>query len=243
MSKFIKEYKSYNTLKLPRGIILNDEELKYIKTTIYNAIHTYYNFDRRQDSIIEIDGLRLKSEYLSKAAGNYRLLRKLIYDEYGEINSGVNNKEELISFIKNNLYDLFHYKGKYFKYVYKLLHYSSLSGKSKERKSFDLFENVSKKRGVNIKVELPTVEQDLIGIDGVFKYNDKYFTIQVKPLKYIEEFKLDNTKWIVFCDGVLSQIKTDYLITTNDKETFIFRNRGIMTKSSYFLVPKSSRVL
>jgi hypothetical protein len=181
------------------------------------------------------------TEYLSKAGNNRTLLRKIINDPDKIIPSVVHTKEDLFKFVEENTYDLFHYKGKYFKSVYNLLVNTSKRGKRLEDIAFELFTEVAKKKGINIVVTEPSMEEDIFGgIDGIFFYNDKKYTIQVKPLFKIEDYKKDPNNFIVFCDGVLKELKTDYLIVTNQTETKIFKSKGIITNSSYFIVPKSN---
>jgi hypothetical protein len=54
----------------------------------------------------------------------------------------------------------------------------------------------------------------------------------------MEDYKKDNSCLIVFCDGVLKELKTDYLIVTNKETTKIFKSKGIQVNPSYFIVPK-----
>ena len=238
----ILEYADYNDLQLPKGIVLTNAERMKMCKIISDAIHTYYNFDRNDNRIIEVDGMKLNTEYLSKAINNRTLLKKIIFDPNGEIISNIKNKADLFSFVENNLYDLFSPKGKYFKNVYYLLSNTSVKGKRVENAAFQKFEEVAKGKGLNIKVEEPTTQEDLGGLDGYFIHNGKRFTIQVKPLHKIETYKKDTTKYIVFCDGVLKTLTTDYLIVSNDRNVWIFRSKDVLVNPSFFLIPKTNLV-
>ena len=242
--KFILEYAGYanNSLSLPKGIVLTNSERMEMCRIIADALKQFYNLDKNssRDPFI-IDGITIIPEYLSKAVNNRTLLKKIISDPDREIISGVNNKEDLFSFVKNNTFDLFNHNGKYFKYVYRLLSNTSKKGKKFESNAFANFIQIAAKKGINVIIEDPTLKEDIYGgIDGTFTYNGKRFTIQVKPLFKMETYQKDPTSYIIFCDGVLKELKTDYLIVTNEKETKVFRSKGITVFPSYFIAPKSN---
>jgi hypothetical protein len=241
--KFIKQYEGYEgaNLLLPNGISLSSEEQGKMRLIIFDALNKIYKIKERKYPFL-YNGVLLNPEYLSKAMNNRTLLKKIVYDDNKEIISGVKNKEELFKFVEENLYNLFHPKGIYFGAVYNLLSNTSKKGSSLENKSFDLFIRIASSKGVNVVIESPTIEEDKSGIDGIFTLKGKRYTIQVKPLFKIEDYKIDNTKFIAFCDGVLTQLKTDYLIVSNQYQTRIFRSKGIEAKGSYFLIPKGNEV-
>jgi len=242
--KFILEHADYNNLTLPKGIILtNDERISMFKI-INNYITHTYKISKYSPNPIVVDGQTLSPELLFKAANNRTLLKKLVYDERGEIVTGIETKEDLFNFVENNLFDLFNTKGKYFSDIYNLLLNTSYKGQKYENESFLKFEEAARKRGLNIKVVPPeNVDEDIFGgIDGLFFVDNKRFTIQVKPLFKIENYKKDENCYIAFCDGVLKELKTDYLIITNKQETWIFRAKGIIVNSSFFIIPKKNLV-
>ena len=185
----------------------------------------------------------LNPEYLSKAINNRTLLKKLVYDERGEILTNIKSKYDLFAYVENNLRNLFHPDGIHFNAVYNLLSASSLKGSKIEDESFKAFIRVAAAKGIDVIIEPPTIEEDKSGIDGKFSVDGKVYTIQIKPLSKIEDYRLDNTMFIVFCDGVLKDLITDYLIVTKSNESRIFRSKGIIAKGSYFLIPKSNEVL
>lgn len=241
--KFIKQYEGYGetNLLLPNSIVLTPYDQEKMRITIYRALYKIYKLKEKPEKFT-FDGIELNKEYLSKAMNNRTLLKKIVYDNNREIVSGVKTKEDLFKFVEDNQYNLFHPKGKYFDAVYRLLSSTSKKGSSLEDKSFDKFIRIASSKGVNIIIESPTIEEDKGGIDGIFTLKGKRYTIQVKPLHKIEDYKIDNTKFIAFCDGVLTELKTDYLIVSNDKETRIFRSKGVEAKGSYFLIPKKNEV-
>lgn len=236
----ILEYQDYNNLSLPKGITLtNAERIKMCKI-ISNAINNYYKINKYSNSDIFIDDIKINTEYISKAINNRSLLKKIISDPNQEIISGVRNKEDLFKFVEDNVYDLFNHKGKYFKYVYNLLSNTSKKGKRLESDAFNMFREVAKKKGIDVDIIEPSTREDISGIDGIFFHNKKRYTIQVKPLFKMEEYKRNPNCLIVFCDGVLKDLKTDYLIVTNKIETKIFKSKGIAVHPSFFIVPKEN---
>lgn len=242
--KFILEYAGYgnDSLALPKNIILTNKERMEMCKIIENIIKKYYNIDNNSSrEPFTIDGITINPEYLLKAVNNRTLLKKIVLDVNKEIVSGINNKAELFDFIKNNAFDLFNYKGKYFRYVYGVLSNTSKKGKKLESVAFKIFREVAAKKGLDVIIEDPTLKEDIYGgIDGTFMHRGKRFTIQVKPLFKMETYQKDPTSYIIFCDGVLKELKTDYLIVTNEKETKVFRSKGIKVFPSYFIAPKSN---
>ena len=101
---------------------------------------------------------------------------------------------------------------------------------------------IKQTKNIDIEITKPTIRQDIDGIDGIFLYNNNEFTIQVKPFFKIEEHPSDNTKYLVFCDGVLKDLVTHYLIAHSSTITYIFRSKGIVAKINYFVIPKDNLV-
>ena len=244
---FILEYSKYRNeqdLILPKGIVLSNRERMDIGNLISNIISNIYGDKLNSEMSFNIDGKIINPEYLRKARNNRTLLKKLVYDEYKEIATNIKNKVDLFKFIEENGESLFSPNGVYFDAVYNLLSLTSTKGSKLEDRAFEFFQNaLEKKRGIRVEITKPTTSEDISGLDGIFIYKGKRFTLQVKPLLKMESYLRDNTKYIVFCDGVLKNLKTDYLIVTNDKETHIFKTEGITSHSSYFLIPIGNLVV
>ena len=244
---YLKEFANYNNLTLAKGIILTNIERISMFKIINDYITNTYKIDRYSPDIIEMDGKKLSSEILLKSGNNRTLLNKLISDDRGEIITDIKSKDDLFNFIKNNLFDLFNVNGKYFKYVYNLLLNTSFKGKNYENRSFLKFEEIARKKGKDIKVVEPKdIDEDVFGgIDGIFYYNDKRYNIQVKPLHpsygIQESFKRPGY-YIAFCEGMLKELKTDYVILINKNEIWIFRCNGIKVHDRYFMIPKENLV-
>lgn len=242
--RLIKEYLNFDTLSLPKGIVLTNDERMDINRIINNALVMYYKINRYHKDPININGKVLVPEYLFKIVNNRTLLNKIVNDPNREIVSNVNSKEDLINFIKSNQFDLFNVDGKYFKYVYSLVKSTSNKGRKFESDAFKKFEDIAKLKGKPVSIEAPTLEEDLYGgIDGTFKIDNKRYTIQVKPLSRIEEYASDSSKYIVYCDGMLQQLKTDYLIAINNSECYIFRCNSGVVKDKFFIIPKANLVV
>lgn len=242
--KIIREFADFGKpLVLPKGITLTNPERIKIANTINNALVSIYPFDRHSLIPQIFKGKKIVPQYIFKAVNNRTLLKKFIYDEYNQIQSGIKTKEDLFNFVQNNINDLFSPDGKWFDAVYNTLVATSKKGESIEDKCFKTFIEMASEKGMNIKILPPTNEEDMYGgIDGIFYIKGKRFTIQVKPLFKMEEYKKDSTKYIVFCDGVLKGLKTDYLIVANKDEMYIFRCKGIECSPTYFIVPKENLV-
>jgi len=225
---------------LPRGIVLTNVERMQMNRIIADYIKQVYPFANDDPPVI-MGGKRIVPEYILKAINNRLLLQKIVFDSDNKIISGVRTKEDLFRFVKDNLYDLFNYNGIYFNDIYMLLANSSRKGKKFENKAYLAFEEKAKEKGVDIKVEPPSsIEEDKDqGIDGKFTIGSKIYTIQVKPLERIED---KGDSYHVHCRGNLQVVKTDYLITNNDNETYIFRGKGIVVNPGYFLIPKINLV-
>lgn len=233
---YIKKYNEF--LDLPNRISLNDEKRKELGDIISKALIDYYNIYRvPNDIVFHLGGKSFKGEYIRKARNNRTLFSRVIKDQ------NLKTPDELINFFKNNIHDLLHYEGKWFDDVYFLLKNTSSKGKREEQKAYKDFEEYAFSKGIDIQVQEPSLQEDLSGIDGFFEWKGKKYTIQVKPLKYYQDYKIDTSKVIVFCDGSLKDLDVDYLIATNEKETLIFRARQSKTKGSYFLFPKEDLLL
>ena len=240
---FILEYSEYNDLQLPRRITLSNSERIEIGNVINDYLSKTYKMTRFQKEPFEIGGKVIYPEYLFKTINNRTLLKTLILDPDKIFGSKIYTKDDLYNYIIDNSFDLFHYEGKFFNEVYRLIVTTSKKGRRFENAAFKKFEEIAQLKGINAKVQDPSIKEDVFGgIDGIFYHNNRKFTIQVKPLHKIEDYRKDPTKYIIFCDGVLKELKTDYLIVTNGNDTFIFRSKDVEVNPSFFLASKTSLV-
>lgn len=234
---------------LPKNIILSSEDRSQIRTIISSILKGYYPGLYTKGLITLYNGVTLNTEYLTKAVNNQLLLKKIIDDPRREIITNVNSKEDLFMFLTDNKFDLFNYDGKYFKYVYGLLASSSKRGRMFEEKAFQKFKDFAKKKGMDIEILDPTLEEDKNGgIDGKFLWNGRMITIQVKPVDYLFKDKksdiseYDDNNLVARCKGDIKILKTDYLILANDYETWIFKAKGITVGDNTFIIPKDNIV-
>lgn len=235
--KLILEWEKFNKLSLGK-FTLSDSDRMEVGRKIKEILYSIYGDKLNLDDKIFISGKSIDPELLRKAINN-----RLLFDKISNL-GGCSNKSDLIEFIGNNSYDLFSVTGKYFKDIYRLLENTSNKGNKFERKAFRVFKDELKSRkGVDVDITKPSRDEDINGVDGVFQYKGRRFTIQVKTLHKIESFKKDESKFIVFCDGVLKNLNTDYLIVINENKIHIFKSSGVLSYGSYYLIPKSSLVI
>jgi len=248
----MENFKTKELMLLPRGIALTRSERMEMCRIIEAAVKQIYGVETFYHGIIEVDGVGVNFEYMSKAVNNRLLLKKIVFDERGEIVSGVDTKGKLFAFVKSNLNELFRPSGKYFKAVYGLLESSSRKGDAAEEAAFRFVEEMARKKGLQVHVLKPReIEDDVYGgIDGFFTYNDRNFTIQVKPLSEnypepIQDYRRDPTHYLAYCSGFLGKMKTDYLVLYDKRKGIchLFRTSGIRVESSFLVIPKKNEVV
>lgn len=237
-------------LLLPKNIALSRTERQEMCRIMESSLKEIYKVSMFHRGIVTIDGKDVDTTYILKAINNTLLLKKIISDPRREIVTSINNKEDLFDFVKANLNELFHPHGIYFKYVYELLKFTTKKGESSEDIAFKYVEEVARRKGLQIEVLKPRELSDDVygGIDGFFVYNDREFTIQVKPLSEtiepnIEE-DIENPEYIrANCAGFIKGLKTDYLVLTDlrKKKTFLFKAKDIIVENNCFLIPKSNK--
>lgn len=219
-------------LLLKNGITLVEEKRILLGRIIGDALTEYYNIYKiPNDTVFYFNSQPIKSEYLRKARNNRKLLNKIVYENQ------LRTPNELIDFISENKFDLFHYNGIFFNDIYFLLRNTSELGKRSEIYAFEVLEEYGRKKGIPIKVEEPTLNEDLRGIDGIFTWKNKKYTIQIKPLESCVVSNKYPGKYIVFCNGSLKDLDVDYFIATNKDKTLIFRAKNAITKPTHYIIP------
>jgi|ERR1035437_413410 hypothetical protein len=204
---------------------------------------TYTEFGYKpysEDIDININGVVLNSEYLNKMVNNYTIFNKFIRLK------NFKTFDELFAFISTNLDKIYNYNGYYFKEIISILTRTIRLGNIGEQFALAAFSDAFlDKLGVNIVIESPTVEEDLRGVDGKFKYNNKDYTIQVKPM---DSYNLYESECVIKTKGSLS-LSADYLVTyrnpaydLNTKKVIIVRNRGVVISGDTFTIPLASVV-
>lgn len=248
----MKFEQSQEYLLLPKGIALTKNERQEMNRILDSGLKEIYNVRKFHQGIVNLEGVDVRYEHISKAVNNRFLLKKIIDDRRGEIVTNVSTKEELFDFVKENVRELLHPKGKYFNAVYSLLQNTSLKGEKAEMIAYAYIEEIGKKKGLQIQVLKPReIQQDVYGgVDGFFIHNDKEFTVQVKPLSekispYISEYRKDNKYFIAYVDGFIKEIYTDYLALVDSRTTtcFLYKSKGILCYNTHYLIPKENLVL
>ena len=179
----------------------------------------------------------IECEILRKARNN-RLLHKKIYNLSGPNSNGY----KMTQWVKNNGFELFNPNGKYFDEVIDLLYKTSGKGRQIESIAFSQLSEYFSSQSKVFELVEPTTDEDLEGYDGFFNEDGVLKSVQIKTLKNFEEFKLDPTKFIVFCQGHLKKPVTDYLVAVNKNKCLIFKTEDCTPGRSYYIIPKVNLV-
>lgn len=246
----MKFEKSQEYLLLPKGIALTRTERIEMCRILESGLKEIYSVSKFYRGTLLVENTEVDSETIHKAINNRYLLGRIIDDPKKKIDSNIQSKEQLFDFVKSNLNDLFRPSGKYFNAVYSILDYTTKKGKQNESFAFECLEKIAKGRGLQIQVLSPrTVSDDVYGgIDGFFLWNDREFTIQIKPLFDREESLVthpdDENYLIAYCGGFIKDLQTDYLILTQTarKVCHVFKAKGIIAQNDYYLIPKQNKV-
>lgn len=229
-------------------IELTDQDRKKIQRIIANAL-SEYGIPTVGTFIKKFGNKEVNTTILSKAINNHTLLRKLAYDRDRKIITNASNAEEFIEWIQENIYDLINPNGKYFDVVYKLLSSTHNKGDSNELYGFEVFKQAFKqKTNQDITINKGTINQDKFGdIDGIFRYNNKEYTIQAKPIAIKREtgkpfhISCKDGYYYIISRGAIKSPKTNYLILSDEKSKicYIFRCGGITTEwnNSAYKIP------
>lgn len=210
--------------------LLNVKILDYV-TKIYSPFGFEYHGG---DKDISVEGMNINSMYIGKMVNNYTVFKKII-----EINK-ISSESSFYEYMEGHLYDIYNWKGKYFKQVtLPILINSSRKGNKGESKSFDFFKSELSKKNIIVNIESPTIEEDISGIDGKFLYNNRYITIQVKPYDRATVNSSNLVK--VFSQGSLS-LSTDYLILYREDSFIIVKAKDITIDGNYFKFDKDKVV-
>lgn len=212
---------------------LNRKIYEYI-----NKTYAPFGYDpgRKYDYNIDINGLIVNTEYISKMVNNYTIFKKFIY---------LNKISDSYAFyieLERNFNDVYHYNGKFFiENSLPILINTTRKGNIGEAKSKEVFANYARKKGINIRIENPTMSEDVNGVDGKFSINGKYFTIQVKPFtRIIKEDEFVRVESV----GALT-LGVNYLVLYNDNKFIISKNEKknpITIDGSDFIIPNPSFV-
>ncbi len=190
---------------------LNNDIIVYI-TEIYKD----FGFKYQSGNIdINVNGKVINTEYIDKMVNNYTVFKTFIRE------NGIKDKYTFYSLMRSKLYDVYHYNASFFnRQTLPVLINTTRKGNIGEIKCKQKFTEYANSKGLNIIIDIPTLEEDIRGIDGKFSHEGKEFTMQIKPFTKYEE--LDNM--YVQSDGSLSLGSIDYLILYSISEYIIVKN-------------------
>jgi hypothetical protein len=165
------QYGNYNSISW-----LNNKILNYI-TDIYSPFGFSYQSGNKD---IVVENRVINTEYIDKMVNNHTVM-------IGIINlMEFNNDLDFYDYMTKNLFDVYHYNGKYFDSItLPTLINTTRKGNIGEKTSINAFNSEFYSRGIDTNVQAPTLEEDCDGVDGKFQWNGKTITIQVKPFSSI----------------------------------------------------------
>lgn len=231
----------FNEAKLQLGNIETEKYGKYnsiqwLNTKIYEYIlevYTPFGFEYNRPKVLNIEGKSIYSEYIGKMVNNYTIFKQIIRTNH------ITTEEGFYHFMLNNLDKYYHYNGEFFHSVtLDILYKTAKRGSIGEESSFKYFEQLLKNLNLDIKVEKPTMDEDIAGIDGKFIWNGKIITIQVKPFT---TYTVDDNNMIkAYSPGSLS-LGTDYLILYNNNNKFLVaKTKDVKIDGNYFVINKDN---
>jgi hypothetical protein len=221
-----KQRKGYDGRWVKSISYINNKIKKYIDN-IYGPYG--YKYDKNINIDININGLILNTEYISKMVNNYTVFKTFIKE------NKVKNQNEFYNLLESRFDDVYHFNGDFFKrQTLPILINTTRKGNINEIKSLDKFKDILNDRNINIEIINPSIIEDIKGIDAKFVYNGKMYTIQVKPFSNLA---IDNSDYKAKSDGSLS-LGVDYLILYKEDNYIILKNpknNPIKIDSNYFV--------
>lgn len=200
---------------------LNRKIKEYIENIYgrYGFVYGGLNVD------ININGLIINTEYISKMVNNYTIFRSIVRS------NGIRDEESFYNFMFQNLSNIYNFSGEYFNNTLNILINTTRKGNIEEKNSIEFFESILSSKGIDIKVDSPTIKEDIAGIDGKFIWNGKTITIQVKPYSSThiigDIIKIESI-------GSLS-LSTDYLVLYNKGSYIITKGKDTTIEGKYFM--------
>lgn len=217
-NKYKNNFSDYSVGKL------NNDIERYLHKT-----YSPFGYKRGVNSDINVGGKIINSQYIDLMVNNYTVFKRFIYD------NKITNEKDFYEKISSQFDNVYHYNGDFFnRNTLPIVMNTYKKGNINERKSLNKFQEIVNKKGININIDSPTLEEDLDGIDGKFSLNGKEYTIQVKPFSSLNSRM---GKFYAKSDGSLS-LSVDYLILYKNNEYIILKNpknNSIKIESQYFV--------
>lgn len=195
------------------------------------SIYGNYGYSKGIYLDIKIDNKIINSEYIAKMCNNYTVFREII-SIYK-----VKTAEEFQEVILNNLKDIYHPNGKYFKYVLNILINTTRKGNIGEESSLKFFKDTLEKSIKSIEIQTPTYDEDVSGIDAKFMWNNRLLTIQVKPFELNKTFEKESGVISAFSRGSLS-LNTSYLVLYELDKFIIIKSKDVKIVGNNFYFHK-----
>lgn len=210
----------------------NEYSISYLNGKISNYIKSIYGpfgYRHLANDDLNINGKIINSEYLDKMINNYK-----VWKEFIRVFS-IKDEKQFYDEIIKNLDKIYHYNSNFFKKsTLPIIINSTRKGNKLEKIAKIRFEKLLSERGINANIENPTIEEDNRNIDAKFFYNNKYYTIQIKPFVSIRK---SNGLFNALSQGSL-KLGIDYLVLVRKNNVIILRNpknNKIQIKDNYFI--------
>lgn len=194
------------------------------------------------DKDIDVMGMVINTKYIDLMANNRRTF------EAAGLLLGATNEADFFRLMQENLRELYHYEGKYFKVVLDIIIKCVRKGNLGEKFAVKFMHDVLyQKTGKLVDMIDPTLEEDISGIDSKFEWDGRMVSVQVKP--FDGEIAKDG-KINAHSQGSLSiDIKSkkgerlkrvDYLALYNlkSKSAIIVRGDNVEVQGNYFVFPE-----
>jgi hypothetical protein len=155
-------------------------------------------------------------------------------------------EENFIDFVKNNLEVIYNYNSKFFIYnSLPIVIRTKRKGNRGEQLVLQKFKDLTLSKGFDVELIIPTLDEDIKGVDSKFLLSGKTYTIQVKPMS---RFKILGDKISIESPGCLTLnkygIMPDYLFFYSDKQEVLFlKNLGIVSTDNSFESPVKNLIL
>lgn len=160
--KFKAEYRPIRLFKgdcylVNFGVDKTEEKEKLVRS----IINDYYP-DINKSTSINVNGRILSTELLNKSQKNLKIMY-VIADIMLDLGLSVKYPNDIISFIRDNSYDLFYPDGVYFDYIYNALRGVTESGALEKKKVLIYSKNILKVKDLQLIFYHPTPQMMIYG--------------------------------------------------------------------------------